>query len=196
MCSSDLVPVYDLGMGVDGLPYYTMKRVSGRPLTEVAGDGQVSETRRLQIFLQVCDAMAYAHSRGVVHRDLKPANVMVGEFGEVIVLDWGVAKRIGGTDDSTGGHRRSEGRDDDLTEADAVLGTPRWMAPEQASGHAATPASDQFALGALLYFLLLGKPPFEPGRDVMDRVALGRYVPPRMVRPNLDRKSTRLNSSH
>jgi hypothetical protein len=183
----NVVPVYDFGLGADGQPYYTMKRVSGRSLAAAVEEG-LSETRRLQIFLQVCEAIAYAHSRGVVHRDLKPANIMVGDFGEVIVLDWGVAKRIQHDDDSDTGRRVRREVDGDLTEADALLGTPRWMAPEQAGGLLATPASDQFALGALLYFLLVGKAPFESGNDVLDRVAAGRFRTPRSVKPDLPRE--------
>jgi WD40 repeat protein len=183
----NVVPVYDLGVDADGHPFYTMKRVGGRSLAEL-GRTDASDVRRLQIFVQVCDAIAYAHSRGVIHRDLKPANVMVGDFGEVIVLDWGLAKRVGELDEASGGAgATAEGDDEDseLTQADTLLGTPTWMAPEQATGSPATPLSDQYALGAVLYFLLTRETAFQKGAEALPKVVSGRFRSPRAVRQEL-----------
>lgn len=140
-----IVPVYDVGELPDGQPYYVMKFVSGARLDElVRGDATASE--RLDVFLRICDAVAYAHSRGVVHRDLKPQNVRVGPFGEVQVLDFGVAKRVGGAEAVHGATSRTHG-----TAAGTVIGTPGWMAPEQARGETDVDArADVYALGALL----------------------------------------------
>ena len=209
----NVVPIHDLGVDARGKLFYTMKRVHGESLA-VVGRGDMSRTRRLQLFLQVCDAIAYAHAQGFVHRDLKPANVMIGDFGEVLVLDWGVAKRLTsttlgaeggpaplpqrlppdpGSAPASGGAAGSQNTavpivddaDSDLTQANAVLGTPTWMAPEQALGAPSAPAADQYALGAILYFLLCGEPAFKPGPDVVERVVNGTFRPPRAVRADV-----------
>ena len=135
-----IVPVHDSGVLDDGRVFYVMKLVRGRTLTEHAGD-LTSEAARLAVFERVTDAVAFAHSAGVVHRDLKPANVMVGAFGEVLVLDWGVARRL---DESS-----------DVEPAGTRLGTVGFMAPEQSRGEAgaAGPPADVFSLGALLMWL-------------------------------------------
>ena len=179
----NIVPVYDLGITEDGRPFYTMKRVRGQSLATL-GRADLSELRRLQIFLQVCDAIAFAHSQKVLHRDLKPANVMVGDYGEVLVLDWGIAKRVGDRD-ASGRARPAPGGDPELTRDDALIGTPTWMSPEQALGDPATAASDQYSLGAILYTLLTGEPPFRMRPDVLQRVVKGEFPPPREVRPDL-----------
>jgi serine/threonine protein kinase len=141
-----IVPVHDSGVLDDGRVFYVMKLVRGRTLTEHAGD-LTSEAARLAVFERVADAVAFAHSAGVVHRDLKPANVMVGAFGEVLVLDWGVARRL---DQSS-----------DAEPAGTRLGTVGFMAPEQSRGDAAIagPPADVYALGALLHWLLRGETP-------------------------------------
>ena len=135
-----IVPVHDSGVLDDGRVFYVMKLVRGRTLTEHAKELS-SEAARLAAFERVTDAVAFAHSAGVVHRDLKPANVMVGAFGEVLVLDWGVARRLDrSSDDEPAGTR---------------LGTVGFMAPEQSRGEAgaAGPPADVFSLGALLLWL-------------------------------------------
>jgi eukaryotic-like serine/threonine-protein kinase len=168
-----IVPIYEVGKRPDDqAPFYTMRFVRGRTLAEaVAGyhrkraEGQAGplELRELLgAFVGVCNAVAYAHSRGVLHRDLKPQNVVLGDFGEVIVLDWGLARRMD----------RAEA-DSDLPEVSAlgaaagtmqgqVLGTPAYMAPEQADGRVDQlgPATDVYGLGAVLYEVLAGRPPF------------------------------------
>ena len=141
-----IVPVHEVGTLADGRLFYTMKLVDGERLDRHVAPG-LSIAERLRLFLRVADAVGFAHARGVVHRDLKPANIMVGPFGEVLVLDWGLAKRVGS---DAGPPRRGE------TGSGAVLGTPGFMAPEQeAGGSAAVDArADIYSLGAILESLL------------------------------------------
>jgi tetratricopeptide (TPR) repeat protein len=182
-----IVPVYELGWFTDRRPYFTMKLVRGHTLAELlrgrAEPGQ-ELPRWLGIFEQVCQAVAYAHARGVVHRDLKPANVMVGSFGEVQVMDWGFAKQLQVTD------RRSQDSGDPVrpairgstavTQSGALMGTPAYMPPEQARGEAALidPRADVFALGAILCEILTGQPPYAAGsvEEVCRQAAAGELA--------------------
>src|SRR5688500_1870720 len=142
-----IVSIHDAGRLSDGRPFYVMRLVRGRRLDEQARDESLGE--RLRRFLSVCDAVSFAHSRGVIHRDLKPANVMVGEFGEVLVLDWGVAKLSGESRDPTDAGCSVEG--DGITGDGVAVGTPGFMPPEQSSGAQSVDVrADVFALGALL----------------------------------------------
>src|SRR5262249_24470863 len=131
-----IVPVYTLGEAGPGRPYFTMKLVEGQTLAALLAERASPAhdlTRFLKVFEQVCQTLAYAHSRGVIHRDLKPANVMVGAFGEVQVMDWGLARRLGATaEDGPAGSLVEPSR----TGGGRVLGTPAYMAPEQARGEA------------------------------------------------------------
>ena len=138
-------PIYDIGRA-EGRPAFTMQRLNGRPLDERLRDEPRPAIALVEVFLRAVEAIAFAHSRGVVHRDLTPANILVADFGAVYVLDWGVAARIG--------------------ESDGVrVGTPAWMAPEQAMGAPADPRMDVFAIGALLHLVLTGQGPRpDPGR--------------------------------
>jgi serine/threonine protein kinase len=148
-----IVPVHDFGELPDGRQFYAMKLVRGDRLDRWMGAGRdISE--RLGVFLRVCDAVAFAHAHGVVHRDLKPANVMVGEFGEVLVLDWGIAAELTHTDSGLRtGDSGSRGRD-------SIVGTPEYMAPEQARGDAGVDhRADVFALGAMLAGIAAGSAP-------------------------------------
>ncbi len=155
-----IVPVHDAGTLPDGRMFYAMKRVDGRRLDEVALDGAASLPDRLRVFQKVCEAVAFAHAHGVIHRDLKPENVMVGPFGEVLVMDWGVAKVLEEAAEprAAGGPGTAS-----ATSEGTVLGTPAYMAPEQAAGQTESvgPAADVYALGAILHFLLTRRPPFD-----------------------------------
>jgi serine/threonine protein kinase len=162
-----LVPVHDIGSLPDGRLFYAMKLVRGRRLDEHARDVP-SLAGRLRLLEKIGEAVAFAHAHGVIHRDLKPQNVMVGSFGEVLVLDWGVAKVM--TEAEPGVAEEADGRptprlevDVDaatLTAAGTVLGTPGYMAPEQARGESGVGvAADVYAMGALLSFLAGQGPP-------------------------------------
>jgi serine/threonine protein kinase len=144
-----IIPVHDAGLLADGRPFYVMKRVQGRTLAEALPD--ISEPDRLGVLERVADALAFAHQHGIVHRDLKPGNIMVGDFGEVLVLDWGVARLLHAADPVAA---PSPGTEPGRTAAGAVLGTPGFMAPEQAAGMTIDRRADVFSLGALLAFLL------------------------------------------
>ena len=187
-----IVPVYELGRRPDGHLYYTMKLVRGRTLTHALA-ATSSRGQRLALlphFVDLCQAMAYAHSRGVIHRDLKPANVMIGEFGETVVIDWGLAKVRGQSDihaHELGRAHRTVELDDETGAARTVvgeaLGTPKYMSPEQARGAAdlIDERSDVYALGAVLYELLTGQPPFAWARgsskEILDLVINDAPVP-------------------
>ncbi len=179
-----IVPVHDAGELPDGRPFYVMKFVRGQRLDDVVHDG-VDLAERLRIFERVCEAVAFAHSRGIIHRDLKPENVMTGEYGEVLVLDWGVARvlvdRDGGDAESDAAHDVAAEADRPVTRHGTVLGTPGYMAPEQASGETGEigPAADVFALGGILWFLLSGEHPLADSTDYMPPVSVA--VPPRLI---------------
>jgi serine/threonine protein kinase len=161
-----IVPVYDVGVDEGGAAYFTMKRVRGLSLADVLENRRsrssvaeaFSQRRLLSALARVCMAVDFAHSSGVVHRDLKPANVMLGDWGEVYVLDWGLARLCDGGEASEGpettrGAQVEPGREP-LTEAGALLGTPGYMAPEQVDGQDVGPAADVYALGAMLFEVL------------------------------------------
>jgi serine/threonine protein kinase len=150
-----LVPVHEVGTLPDGRAFYTMRLVEGEPLDRHLA--QVTPVAaRLRIFLRIADAVAYAHARGVLHRDLKPQNVMIGPFGEVLVLDWGLAKVIATAEAAVPGPGRPGG-----TGEGAVLGTPGFMAPEQEHGQSGEvdARADVWSLGAMLRWMLPSPPP-------------------------------------
>jgi serine/threonine protein kinase len=155
-----IVPVHDVGTLADGRMFYVMKRVRGRTLLEHLRD--VPDTgERLRIFERICETVAFAHARGVIHRDLKPDNVMVGPFGEVLVMDWGVAKALSTDADAAGEDPSARGPAGDArghTDPGTVLGTRGFMAPEQAGGGrvAVDERADVYGLGAMLVTLLTG----------------------------------------
>lgn len=179
-----IIAILDYGELEDGELWFTMPEVRGRTLRAIIdeafapareerrdGDARVKRRRLLDLFARVCDAVAYAHSRGVIHRDLKPDNVMVGEFGTALVMDWGLARRTGKGDldpeEPLPGPRftASESTSGGLTQHGEILGTPAYMAPEQARGDLRLhgPSMDVYALGAILYHLLTGRRPGEGG---------------------------------
>lgn len=185
----NIVPVYDVGER-DGALYFTMKLVSGRTLRDVirehpsgVGDANVL-FNLLDVIVKMCDALAFAHSRGVVHCDIKPANVMLGDFGEVYLMDWGIA-RVRGSQPERASYvppPRDKDAPPSQTTGDAVLGTASYMSPEQAEGNRVLldARSDVFSVGAVLYDILCGRPPYR-GESFNDTLALARaasYVPP------------------
>ncbi len=192
----NIVPVHELGTLADGRPYFSMKLVRGRSLSEVvgalsAGDQAIrrefTRTRLLTDFLKICDAVAFAHDRGVVHRDLKPANVMIGAFGEVLVMDWGLAKIVGADATLEVGSGSGDAWAEYFSEQDRtieghVVGTPAYMSPEQARGDVASVgiASDVYALGAILYEILTRTKPFrgESVAAILEAVRSGALEPP------------------
>ena len=203
----NIVPVYELGKDPQGRPFMAMKLVGGRTLQELCSfierkNGKsnlasLMRDRRLESFQKVCDAVGYAHSRGVIHRDLKPENVMVGEFGEVLVMDWGLAKPIGAASATTRTRAQrlvnTDLRDTDrpdVTMIGDVFGTPAYMPPEQANGETDSldERTDIYALGATLYELLTLEPPYV-GRtvdEVLARARRGKVIPPRRRAPHLE----------
>jgi hypothetical protein len=181
---ASIVPLYDSGLFADGRPFYVMRRVSGRPLDELIRRAHSLEKRLalLPNVLSAIEAVAHAHRRGVIHRDLKPSNILVGELGETVVIDWGLAKVIGDADEPV--HDSLEPRvpsaaDSLQTQVGSVFGTPGFMAPEQARGDELGPAGDVYALGATLYQLLAGKPPVAgtSATDVLESTMHHRIVP-------------------
>lgn len=199
-----ITPVHELGRRPDGSLYYTMKLVSGRTLeAAIRAAGSWEERRRLLgHFVDLCHAIAYAHSRGVIHRDIKPSNVLVGDYGETVVVDWGLAKVVGGNGmaadevdreaETVYGLAAAAGRamrdaveDAALAETrlGEVLGTPAYMSPEQAQGQIAEldERCDVYSLGAVLYQILTGLPPFQ-GSNVEELLAKVREGSPRAVR--------------
>jgi serine/threonine-protein kinase len=173
LCHPNIVPVHDFVVDAGGRASYTMKLVDGRTLTTLIN---AQATRRdleriLQCLASVCDALAFAHSRGIVHRDVKPDNIMVGEFGEVYLMDWGCALAIGDRSLVDGA----------IDPEGTVAGTPRYMAPEQARGEISRidARTDVFAVGAILYKALTGQAPY-PGRtpEALAAARLGQYRSP------------------
>jgi len=187
-----IVPVYEVSRDAEGRPYFTMKRLAGVTLAETLANPTPARQRLLRAFADVCRAVDFAHARGVVHRDLKPANVVLGEFGEVYVLDWGVARVVGDVLEAvvTADIDTLEG----ASPSDKVLGTPGYMAPEQLQDPEVDRPADVYALGAILFEILAGEPLHARGRDnaisstlAMDTVTSpARRRPDRAVAPELD----------
>jgi WD40 repeat protein/serine/threonine protein kinase len=151
----NIVPIYDVGRNDHGALFYSMKKVSGTPWDKVIGKMSLAEN--LEVLMKIADAVAFAHARGVVHRDLKPENTMLGEYGEVLVMDWGLAQPS-----------RTFRKSASITETSSMGGTPAYMAPEMATGplEKITHLSDVYLLGAILYEIVTGKPPHQ-GKNAM-----------------------------
>jgi tetratricopeptide (TPR) repeat protein len=202
-----VVPVYGLGTYGDGRPYYAMRFVRGESLKEAIerfhADQQLKrdpgrrslELRKLlRRFVDVCNAVEYAHSRGILHRDLKPSNVIVGKHGETLVVDWGLAKPLGRVEPGRNSGERtlipSSGSGSSSTLPGSALGTPVYMSPEQSEGDLEHlgPPSDVYSLGATIYCILTGRPPFDGDlADVIRSVQQGQFPPPRQLDPSIDR---------
>jgi serine/threonine protein kinase/WD40 repeat protein len=208
----NIVPIHELGWDEQNRLYYTMKLVQGRTLQAILNGlaardadflGHYTLDRLLTIFRKICDAMSLAHARGVIHRDLKPDNIMVGEFGEVLVMDWGLARiqadaqqaaqeaamKAEATQPGSAGRFRELAdselrRSDGLTLDGAVMGTPRYMSPEQAEGRIAEidQQSDIFSLGGILYAILTLHPPVDgkTAIEILSRITQGQILPPTM----------------
>ena len=216
------MPVYSLGTFDDGRPFYAMRFIRGdnleaaierfhhpvgsaertgldRNRVRTADPTGLALQKLLRRFLDVCNAIAYAHSRGVVHRDLKPGNIMLGQYGETLVVDWGLAKSVGRPEpvpesaSATLDDRTlvpESGSDRRRTVQGDLMGTPAYMSPEQAAGRIDQlgPASDVYSLGATLYCLLTGGPPFEkqPPAELLPKVQRGEFPPPRELQAWID----------
>jgi formylglycine-generating enzyme required for sulfatase activity len=175
----NIVPVHELGRNADGEHFFTMPLVQGQRLDHVfeLANGKKegwSLARALGVLIQVCDTLAYAHKRGVVHRDVKPQNVMVGEFGEIYVLDWGLAKELDEPEELDPASDEPQFSAPDVgasaflrTQVGAVVGSPSYVAPEQAAGRSGEvgPRVDVYSVGAMLYTLLAGRPPYTTEED-------------------------------
>ena len=198
-----IVPIHDVGTLEDGRVFYAMKLVHGRRLDESVDS--VSLADLLRIFQKVCEAVAFAHAHRVIHRDLKPENIMVGSFGEVLVMDWGVAKVLTGGRAEMNAALPEHGdmsfeeieRADTLplfgpphgeTGGGTIIGTPAYMPPEQAKGRTELldERSDVYALGAILYFLLTGRPPSDGnGTTARATMSVGQPARPRHIRSKI-----------
>lgn len=203
----NIVPVHELGLDTQGRVYFTMKRVKGRSLRQVmdklrqghaATHAEFPLNKLLTVLQKVCDAIEFAHSRGILHRDLKPENIMVGQFGEVLVMDWGLAKQIDREEAANSGGKLPDNEtrrftldvslgaadeDSQQTREGTISGTPAYMAPEQARGNVTelSPRTDIFCLGAILYEMLCLVPPYLSSSmsDALDQARAARLLPPR-----------------
>ncbi len=207
-----IVPVYGMGTYADGRPYYAMRFIKGdslkeaiaafhavEPLKREPGQRSLELRKLLRRFLDVCNAIEYAHQRGVLHRDLKPGNIMVGRYGETLVVDWGLARAKGKTGPGSGSGSGStteertfvptSGNSSETIQGSA-MGTPAYMSPEQAAGDLDRlgPCSDVYSLGATLYSLLTGKPPFQNADlgAILQAVQKGQFLRPRTLDHTID----------
>jgi serine/threonine-protein kinase len=203
-----IVPIYGLGTYGDGRPFYAMRLIKGDSLKEAVdrfhsdaslksdpGRRSLEQRKLLRRFVDICNAIDYAHSRGVLHRDIKPGNIIVGKHGETLVVDWGLAKPMGRVEPGADPGERtlvpSSASGSAETLPGSALGTPAYMSPEQARGDLEHlgPRSDVYSLGATLYCLLTGRPPLE-GDDIgelLRRAQRGEFPPPRRLDSSIDK---------
>lgn len=203
-----IVPVYGLGADKEGRPFYAMRLIKGDSLMDAiekfhgkrdsaAPTGPAFDSLEFRSLLRrlidVCNAMQYAHDRGVLHRDLKPRNIMLGKYGETLIVDWGLAKARGKSEENLGTSEAplipTAVSDPPETVAGAALGTPAYTSPEQAEGRLDQigPASDVYSLGATLYCILTGQPPVGGSEKgiILAKVVAGEIIPPRQINPQL-----------
>jgi tetratricopeptide (TPR) repeat protein/tRNA A-37 threonylcarbamoyl transferase component Bud32 len=203
-----VVPIYGLVHGPDGNPAYAMRFIEGESLRDAIrkfyeadrgkrdpGERTLALRQLLSRFIAVCNTVAFAHNRGVIHRDLKPANIMLGKYGETLVVDWGLARPFDRTEterasgEATLRHTPRDGDAPDATRLGEIKGTPSYMSPEQAEGmwESVGPASDIYSLGATLYELLTGAAPVRgrDSREIILKVRRGEVPPPRAIKPNV-----------
>ncbi len=200
-----IVPVYGLGADARGRPFYAMRFIQGdtlketaerfhrdRSLSRDAGRRSLELRRLLRRFIDVCNAVDYAHGRGVLHRDIKPGNVILGKHGETLLVDWGLAKAMGRSDaaEGEGALSPSDGSGGSETLPGRAMGTPAFMSAEQAAGDIKRlgPQSDVYSLGATLYYILTGRPPLAGNvADILRRTREGNFPPPRLVEPSVEK---------
>ncbi|HKG12407.1 MAG TPA: serine/threonine-protein kinase, partial [Pyrinomonadaceae bacterium] len=173
----NIAAVYDMGETDDGRPYIVMELVSGQTLGDVLAGPGLSVARSVEVIREVAGALAEAHSHSIIHRDVKPSNVIISERGEVKVLDFGLAKQL--EEDGTKSRALSE-----HTRSDVVIGTPLYLSPEQARGAKVDPRSDLFALGALLYECVSGRPAFSGANVIEIGAQVLHFDPPPASRSN------------
>jgi eukaryotic-like serine/threonine-protein kinase len=190
-----ICPVHEIGRDSEGLPFFVMKKLAGTTLAKIldrpGGDrGEYPLQRVLRAFAEVCLAIEFAHVRGIVHRDLKPDNIMFGDFGEVYVLDWGVAKIVGEEDGDFADVDSGSG--EHATQQGTAIGTPGYMAPEQVQGKQVDGKCDVYTLGCLLFEILAGEPLHPRGFPGMSSAVQGKdprpsaRAPGRDIAPELD----------
>ena len=179
-----IVPVYEVGRWDTGEPFYAMKLVHGRTLDDLIGEARTLAGRMALVphLIHVADALAYAHSEHVIHRDLKPANVLVGAYGETVVIDWGLAKNLAtGEEIDILPIATTIPPDNAETIVGAVVGTPAYMPPEQAQGEKVDERADVYAIGAILYHVLAGERPFRHAQTMEELLQLVAYQAPRPI---------------
>jgi tetratricopeptide (TPR) repeat protein len=186
-----IITLYEAGRWPSGEPFFAMKLVQGRTLREELAERTALNDRLalLPRLISVTDALAYAHAQGIIHRDLKPGNILVGAFGETVVIDWGLAKLCGSSADASepSGTVEPPSHSYDTTQYGTPIGTPAYMAPEQARAEALDERADVYGLGALLYHVLSGRPPYAgwSARDVLAQVDVGPPPPLAKLMPGL-----------
>jgi len=191
----NIITILDMGLNKKGRPFFTMELKVGKSLKDIikqysSKENQNSENLSintlLEIFLKICDAVAYAHSQNIIHLDLKPDNIQVGKFGEVIVCDWGLGKMIGNMDNSP---LKCKSKVYSTTTLHGIIkGTPGYMAPEQVSGEMEkNQQTDIYALGAILYSLLTGTPPVDGSNtdNILEKTIDGMIPPPKSIQNNI-----------